>query len=190
MQTISNNTYPRDSREFNILFPVVKEADKEAEYRKARDLADYYGAQVSVPTWAKEYAAVLVKFDDTLQSYYWKPNPRNGKWREVWRKIVDAYEPVPLVFEVDDEPEREHLDDLRQRIKRQVGITATSRQLGWDEVYIIAYGLFFKRTGIHPAVESSLTGEPAHLDVVFRIPDGPKILLDCVNEVLLKDLTK
>lgn len=179
---------PADSRDFNIVFPIVDASNKDLDYRKARDLANFYSAKARSVTGC---LPILVKEDATMSCYYWKPQKRHPDHEVIWQQIVDTYEPVPLVFETDDDPNapaEEEQEAIRARIRRQVGITAKTRGLGWEEVYIIAYGLFFKETGIHPAVESARTGEAVHLDVVFRMPNGPEILLECVNSILLKGL--
>ncbi len=191
MSTTPKTSQPADSRAFSIVFPIVDANNKDLYYRQARDLANFYSSKARPHTGC---LPILVKYDEDLNCYYWKPQPVHPDHAAVWQLIVDTYEPVPLTFETDDDPSAppvvndEAMEELRARIRRQVGIAAKTRDMGWEEVYIIAYGLFFKETGVHPAVESSRTGEKVHLDVVFRMPGGPEILLECVNAVLLKGL--
>ncbi len=193
---------PADSRDFNIVFPIIDAASKELEYRKARDLADFYSAKYRD---SSTVSPLVVKEDTTLNCYYWKPQPRHPHSAEVWRSVVDIYEPVPLEFEADDVPvskqqrcqgQFDYLDkledcykkkgeDIRSRIKRQVGHAARHRGMGFEEVYIIAYGLFYKLTGVHPAVESARRKAATHLDMVFEVENGPDTLLECINLIIL-----
>ncbi len=73
---------------------------------------------------------------------------------------------------------------LRAAIRKQVGILMLTKGWTYHQAYVTVYAAFDKRTGTNPTVRSQELGLKTHLDVVFRMARWPRIMMQCINDLI------